>query len=210
MLLSFDQCPLKAFLSAVDVKAFAILPRGVEQKPPNVGCDVGIFQLDVARLDSKLVPRFTLQLLANGPRAQTRNVFRLGVHQPQHRAHYMRGIVHGNHPLPIVGPAVHILRVRSLHVLNFAQVASVVQFFDEKLTRMLTLLVGNIKQIMQDNLGNLEKMRSSGDDYIIKDLAKKIDLRSFVAATKSVGFILNFRKSLLERMSFVSLLSFDN
>ncbi|KAJ3304966.1 hypothetical protein HDV03_002196 [Kappamyces sp. JEL0829] len=78
------------------------------------------------------------------------------------------------------------------------------QFFDEKLTRMVAVLTGNLKQITQDNSGTLDKMRASGDELMIKDLAKKIgvsslltaDLKPFVAVVKSIGFVLAFRKLL--------------
>ncbi|KAJ3365930.1 Nck-associated protein 1 [Kappamyces sp. JEL0680] len=52
------------------------------------------------------------------------------------------------------------------------------QFFDEKLTRMVAVLTGNLKQITQDNSGTLDKMRASGDELMIKDLAKKIGVSS--------------------------------
>lgn len=46
------------------------------------------------------------------------------------------------------------------------------QFFDEKLTRMIAVLVGQLKQIIALNQTTLEKMRSA-DEAFIRDMAKK-------------------------------------
>src|SRR5262249_31822868 len=100
--------------------AFAVLSSRVVQETPDVAGDVGVLDLDVAGLDGEWVPRFLLQLLANRAGTKARNVFRPAVDQPQARTDDVRGGVHGDHAFPVFRPAVHVLWVRSRHVLDLA------------------------------------------------------------------------------------------
>ena len=58
MRFAFDQRPFEALFGSVHVKAFAVLPCGVEEESPNVRRDVGVFDLDMARLDGVGVAGF--------------------------------------------------------------------------------------------------------------------------------------------------------
>ena len=46
------------------------------------------------------------------------------------------------------------------------------------------------------NSGSLEKMRLSGDEYIIRELCRKMDFSAFLAVANTIGFISKFRESL--------------
>jgi hypothetical protein len=118
---ALDQRPLEALLRAVHVEALAILPGDVVQEPPDVGGDVGVLDLDVADSTANLLPDFFCDVLADGARAEARDVLGRLVHQSQAGADDVRGVVHGDHPLPVLGPAVHVLRVRGRQVLDLAQ-----------------------------------------------------------------------------------------
>ncbi len=52
--------------------------------------------------------------------------------QPQARADDVRGVVHGDHLLPILRPAVHVLRMRRGEVLDLAELAFLVHLLDEQ------------------------------------------------------------------------------
>jgi hypothetical protein len=67
VLLALDQSPLEALLRAVDVERFAVLPRRVEQEPPDMSGNVGVLDLDVARLDGIRIARFLGQPLVDRP-----------------------------------------------------------------------------------------------------------------------------------------------
>ena len=130
--LTLDQRPLEAFLGAVDIEAFAVLARGVEQEAPDVRADVGVLDLDVARLDGVLVAGLLGQILADGAGAEATDILGHAVDQAQDRADDMGGIVHGDHAFPVLGPTVHVLRVGGGHVLDLAQFALGVHVLDEE------------------------------------------------------------------------------
>ena len=44
----------------------------------------------------------------------------------------MRGVVHRDHSFPILGPAVHVLRMRRGQMLNLAEFAFLVHLLDEQ------------------------------------------------------------------------------
>ena len=105
---------------------------GVEQEPPDVGGDVGVHDLDVAGLDGKRIARFLGEPFVDRTGTETTNILGPAVHQSQHRANDVGSIVHGNHAFPVLGPSLHVLRVRSGHVLDFAQFALLVEILDEQ------------------------------------------------------------------------------
>src|SRR6476469_1636864 len=85
MRLMLDERPLEALLGAIDVEAFAILPRGVVEKPPDVSNDVGILNGDVARFDGEFIAGFFSDVLAADAAAKATDIFGPLVHQAQAR-----------------------------------------------------------------------------------------------------------------------------
>ena len=63
--LMLNQRPFHGRLVAIDVDAFAILPRGVEERTDNPGAEVGTGKLDVRSLDRKGAAVILGQLGAN-------------------------------------------------------------------------------------------------------------------------------------------------
>lgn len=107
--LVFDQSPFEAFLRAVHVEAFAVLTSNVIQKSPDVCGQVTVFDLDVARFDSKPVARFFGNVVSDCAGPETAHVLGESIDKPKAGADHMRRVVHGNHSFPVLRPAVHIL-----------------------------------------------------------------------------------------------------
>ena len=78
------------------------------------------------------LPDFCAMSLADGARAEAARRTRPAVDQPQARADDVRGVVHRDHPLPVLGPAVHVLRMRRRQVLDLAEFALLVHLLDEQ------------------------------------------------------------------------------
>ena len=91
-----------------------------------------VLDLDVARLDGELVARLLGDVLPHRAAAEAGHILGRLVDQAQARADDVRGVVHRDHLLPIVGPAVHVLRVRGGQVLNLAELALLVHLLDEQ------------------------------------------------------------------------------
>jgi len=72
--LTFDQRPLKALLTAVDIDALAILTGDIVEEAPYVRGEVAVLNLDVATLDGKLVAALLCDVIAHGAAAETADV----------------------------------------------------------------------------------------------------------------------------------------
>ncbi len=128
----FNQRPLKALLGTVDIETLSILSRGIKKESPNMGRDVAILYLDMARFDGETIAGFLHEIVANLARPKTRNILRQSFHQTQYRGNNVRRIVHWDHSFPILWPSIHVLWMASSHVLNITELSSLVHFFDEQ------------------------------------------------------------------------------
>ena len=127
---AFDERPFEGFFGAVDVDAFAVLTRGVEEGADDAGGEIGVLELDVGGLDGEGGVVFRDEFGADRAGAETGDVFGGGIGEREHGADAVRGIPHGREARPVVRPAVHVLLVARLEKLDFAEVAAVVEFFD--------------------------------------------------------------------------------
>ena len=130
--LVLNKRPFKTLFAAVNVDAFPVLPRHVVKEAPHVRRKIAVLDFDVAAFHSKPVAALSGDGVANRPAPKATDVFRLAVHKPQARADDVSGVVHGNHLLPIIGPSVHILRMRGGEILQIAEIASVVHFLNKE------------------------------------------------------------------------------
>ncbi len=114
-LLALDQRPLEGLLGTVDVDRLAVLAGGVEERADDARGDVGLMELDMGRLDreGRVVDRH--HVLGDAAGAEARDVFGVGAGEGEHRAHAMRGVVHGRQAGPVTGPAFHVLLVVVLY-----------------------------------------------------------------------------------------------
>jgi len=62
--------------------------------------DIGVLDLDVTRFDGVFVAGFLAISFRTVPLPKQLHVFGPAIHQPQARAHDVRGVVHRDHPLP--------------------------------------------------------------------------------------------------------------
>ncbi|KAI8897714.1 Nck-associated protein 1 [Globomyces pollinis-pini] len=79
------------------------------------------------------------------------------------------------------------------------------QFMDEKLTRMVTILTGTVHEILHINQHVLDDIRQSlMDNILVRNLIESLAYKSeFVTSAKSIGFILHFRQLLHQAISKV-------
>ena len=94
--------------------------------------EVAVLNFDVATLDGKLVATLLCDVIPHCAAAETADVLGQSIDHSKAGADDVRGVVHRDHFLPVAWPAIHVLRVACGEVLQFAQLALVVQFLDEK------------------------------------------------------------------------------
>src|SRR5690242_2969120 len=132
--LSFYKWPLYCSFRAIYFEALAVLSGDVEERPVNLGAEIGVSELDMRSFDSKGRVVMLLQFRTDSAGAETRNIFRFRACKSQYGANAMRGVMHRRKPRPIVRPAVHVLLMAGLQKLEFPQLTFVIE--DRKSTRL--------------------------------------------------------------------------
>ena len=130
--LVFHECPFKTLLRPIHVKAFPVLSCDIVKKSPYVRGQIAVFDFDMASFDRERVSRFFGDVIPNGSRSKTADVFCQPIDQAETGTDDVGGVVHRNHFFPVTWPAVHVLRVRRGQVLDLSDLALVVEIFDEK------------------------------------------------------------------------------
>ena len=132
-LLAFDERPLEGLFRAVNVDAFSILARRIEERPADPRGQICTLEFEVRALDREGRAVFRDELVANFAAAEAAHVLRGGARQARgHRADAMGGIPHGRQSGPIVGPAIHVLLVTGLEKLELAELALVEELFHKE------------------------------------------------------------------------------
>lgn len=130
--LALNKRPFKTLFAAVNVDAFPVLPCHVVKEAPHVRRKIAVLDFDMAAFHRKPIAAFLGNVVTNRPTPKAADIFRPAVHKPQARADDVSGVVHRNHLLPIIGPSVHILRMRGSEILQLAELAFVVHFLNEE------------------------------------------------------------------------------
>jgi hypothetical protein len=124
--------PLEALLAAISVEAFAILSGHVEQGAGDLGGDVAVFDGECGGFHGERAAVTADQVFSNAARPVANNVLGVFAEDGKTRAHAVGGVPHRRQPGPVIGPAVHILLVAAPQKLKAAQLALVIQVFDEQ------------------------------------------------------------------------------
>ena len=129
---ALDQRPLETLLAAIHVDALAVLAGNIVEEAPDMRGEVAVLNFDVATLDGKLVAALLRDVIPHCAAAETADVLGQSIDHAETGADDVGGVVHRDHFLPVAWPAVHVLRMTRGKVLQFAQLALVVQFLDEQ------------------------------------------------------------------------------
>ena len=129
---AFDEGPFEAFLTAVDVDALAVLAGDIVKETPDMCRKIAILDFNMAAFDGELVAALLCNAIPNSAAAETADILCKSIDHAEAWAHYMCGIVHRDHLLPVARPAIHVLRMTRSEVLQFSQFTLIVKFLNEQ------------------------------------------------------------------------------
>ena len=164
VLLPLHQRPLKGLLGAVDIERLAILARRVKEGSPDMSRKVRPLNLDMATLDGVRAAGLLRQILADRAGTDAGHVLGFAVDQAKNRTYNVSGVLHGDDPFPVGGPALHVLWVGGLQELYFAKFPRVIELLDvEELPAVDNSLSHHVLEAsLLDQLADLSALLNRG------------------------------------------------